>query len=97
VEVEEEVLLEELEWRRWSWCKGNGQGTAGTANTGGGGGGGYASGASQDGSAGGKGVVILSMPLAKFSNTTTGSPTESDDGTTKVLIFKVQGVTQHNG
>jgi hypothetical protein len=26
---------------------------------------------------GGKGVVILSMPLAKFSNTTTGSPVES--------------------
>jgi hypothetical protein len=37
--------------------------------------------------AGGKGVVILSMPLANFSGTTTGSPTESDDGTTKVLIF----------
>jgi hypothetical protein len=37
---------------------------------------------------GGKGVVILSMPLAKFSGTvTTGSPTESDDGTTKVLVF----------
>jgi hypothetical protein len=46
---------------------------------------------------GGKGVVILSMPLAKFSGTTTGSPTESDDGTTKVLVFKDQGVTQHNG
>jgi hypothetical protein len=40
---------------------------------------------------GGKGVVILSMPLAKFSNTTTGSPTESDDGTTKVLIFNGSG------
>jgi hypothetical protein len=37
--------------------------------------------------AGGKGVVILAMPLANFSGTTTGSPTESDDGTTKVLIF----------
>jgi hypothetical protein len=33
--------------------------------------------------AGGKGVVILSMPLAKYSGTVTGSPTESDDGTTK--------------
>jgi hypothetical protein len=31
------------------------------------------------------------MPLAKFSNTTTGSPTESDDGTTKVLIFTGSG------
>jgi hypothetical protein len=36
-----------------------------------------------NGGAGGKGVVILSMPLAKFSGTVTGSPTESDDGTTK--------------
>jgi hypothetical protein len=40
---------------------------------------------------GGKGVVILSMPLARFSNTTTGSPTESDDGTTKVLVFNGDG------
>jgi hypothetical protein len=72
-------------------ASGNGQGTAGTANTGGGGGGGYASGASQDGSAGGKGVVILAMPLASFSNTVTGAPTESDDGTTKVLIFTGSG------
>jgi hypothetical protein len=53
------------------------------ANTGGGGGG--ARFGSATGGAGGKGVVILSMPLAKFSGTTTGSPTESDDGTTKVL------------
>jgi hypothetical protein len=43
------------------------------------------------GGAGGKGVVILAMPLANFSNTTTGSPTESDDGTTKVLIFNGDG------
>jgi hypothetical protein len=32
-----------------------------------------------------------------FRNYNTGSPTESDDGTTKVLQFKDQGVTQHNG
>jgi hypothetical protein len=37
------------------------------------------------------------MPLSSFSNTTTGSPTESDDGTTKVLNLTDQGVTQHNG
>jgi hypothetical protein len=43
------------------------------------------------GANGGSGVVILSMPLANFSNTTTGSPTESDDGTTKVLIFTASG------
>jgi hypothetical protein len=65
-------------------------GTAGTVNTGGGGGSG-GSPSSWTGNAGGKGVVILSMPLAKFSNTTTGSPTESDDGTTKVLIFNGDG------
>jgi hypothetical protein len=43
------------------------------------------------GGSGGKGVVILSMPLANFSTTVTGSPTESDDGTTKVLIFNGSG------
>jgi hypothetical protein len=31
------------------------------------------------------------MPLASFSGTTTGSPTESDDGTTKVLQFNGDG------
>ncbi len=40
---------------------------------------------------GGSGVVILSMPLANFSGTTTGSPTESDDGTTKRLTFNGSG------
>jgi hypothetical protein len=65
---------------------------SGTVNTGGGGGGGGGPGpASPIGAAGGKGVVILSMPLANFSNTTTGSPTESDDGTTKVLVFNGDG------
>jgi hypothetical protein len=63
-------------------------GIAGTVNTGSGGG---ASESSDNSGAGGKGVVILSLPLAKFSNTTTGSPTESDDGTTKVLIFNGDG------
>ena len=43
--------------------------TAGTANTGGGGGGG------NSGASGGKGVIILSMPDASYSGTTTGSPT----------------------
>jgi hypothetical protein len=62
-------------------------GTAGSANTGGGGGGA----STGTGGAGGKGVVILSMPLASFSNTVTGAPTESDDGTTKILIFNGDG------
>jgi hypothetical protein len=65
---------------------GGGAGTNGTINTGGGGGG-----ARGTPGNGGKGVVILAMPLAKFSSTTTGSPTESDDGTTKVLVFNGTG------
>jgi hypothetical protein len=62
-------------------------GVAGIINTGGGGGG------SRDniGAAGGKGVVILSMPLAKFSGTTTGSPTESTSGSNKILVFNGDG------
>jgi hypothetical protein len=46
-----------------------------TANTGGGGGGSGGNAVSPGGSAGGKGVVILSMPDASYSGTTTGSPT----------------------
>jgi hypothetical protein len=64
-------------------------GVAGTTNLGAGGGGGGGSPANSG--AGGKGVVILSMPLAKFSGTVTGSPTESDDGTTKRLVFNGSG------
>jgi len=47
-----------------------GAGTAATANTGGGGGG-----AGGNSGAGGSGVVILSVPDADYSGTTTGSPT----------------------
>jgi hypothetical protein len=69
-----------------------GTGDSGTINTGSGGGGtGNNVPSSGTGGNGGKGVVILAMPLASFSNTTTGSPTESDDGTTKVLIFNGDG------
>jgi hypothetical protein len=66
-----------------------GTGSAGTANTGGGGGG--SKGGQPAGGNGGKGVVILSMPLSNFSGTTTGSPTASDDGTTKRLVFNGSG------
>jgi hypothetical protein len=62
---------------------------SGTVNTGGGGGGQERTPAGA--TSGGKGVVILAMPLARFSGTVTGSPTESDDGTTKVLIFNGSG------
>jgi hypothetical protein len=68
-------------------------GTAGTANTGSGGGGGsYQSptGAFNSG-AGGKGVVILSIPTANYSGTITGSPTESTSGSNKILVFNGDG------
>jgi hypothetical protein len=70
---------------------GDNNGTAGTANTGGGGGGTRNLNVAKNGGNGGKGVVILSMPLANFSGTVTGSPTESDDGTTKRLVFNGSG------
>ena len=60
-----------------------------TANTGGGGGGHYN--APSRGGNGGKGVVILSMPLASFSGTTTGSPTEASSGGNKILTFTGSG------
>jgi hypothetical protein len=68
-------------------------GIAGTANTGGGGG---ASGMATSysvyaGGAGGKGVVILSLPIANYSNTTTGSPTVTESGSNKILVFNGSG------
>jgi hypothetical protein len=67
---------------------GTGNGTAGTANTGGGGGG--ARGSSTSGS-GGKGVVILSIPTASYSSTTTGSPTVTTSGSNTILQFNGSG------
>ena len=61
---------------------GGGGFSAGSTNTGGGGG---------TGSSGGSGVVILRMPTAKYSGTTTGSPTVTTDGTDKVLVFNASG------
>ena len=56
--------------------------TAGTANTGGGGGGSE----SGNGSAGGKGVVILSVPDGDYSGTTTGSPTVATGVSGKTVL-----------
>ena len=66
-------------------------GASGTANTGGGGGGSDPE-ASTSG-AGGKGVVILSMPDANYSGTFTGSPTviTGVGGTDTVIIFEESG------
>jgi hypothetical protein len=62
-------------------------GTAGTVNTGSGGGG------TRNGTAGagGSGVVILRMPTANYSGTTTGSPTVSTSGADTILIFTGSG------
>jgi hypothetical protein len=65
--------------------------TSGTVNTGSGGGGGDAFPAIAGGGAGGKGVVILRMPTAKYSGTTTGSPTVTTDGTDKLIVFNDSG------
>jgi hypothetical protein len=70
-----------------------GASVAGTANTGGGGGGG----AGQSGvgssvaSAGGSGVVILSVPTALYSGTTTGSPTVTTSGSNTIIKFNASG------
>ena len=68
-------------------------GTDGTDGTGGGGGGGAADCATQAviGGVGGDGVVILRMATAKYSGTTTGSPSVDTDGTDTILIFKSSG------
>ncbi len=63
-------------------------GSAGTANTGGGGGGGAAA---YNGGNGGSGVVILRMPTANYSSTTTGSPTVTTSGSDTILTFTSSG------
>jgi len=60
-----------------------------TVNTGSGGGGCNA-GAATSGS-GGSGLVILRMPTANYSGTTTGSPTPSTDGTDTILTYTGDG------
>jgi len=46
---------------------------------------------STNGAAGGKGVVVLTMLTTKYSGTTTGSPTVTDNGSYKVLQFTGSG------
>jgi hypothetical protein len=64
--------------------------TAGTANTGGGGGG-ATGGGSALGGAGGSGVIILSIPTANYTGTTTGSPTVTTSGANTILQFNGSG------
>jgi hypothetical protein len=66
-----------------------GGGGNGTANTGsGGGGGGIYSG---KGGNGGSGVVIISVPTAKYTGTTTGSPTVTTSGSNTIMTFTSSG------
>lgn len=67
---------------------GGNTGSAGTVNTGGGGGGG---GDDASGGNGGSGVVLLRMPTANYSGTTTGSPTVTTDGSDTILTFTSSG------
>jgi hypothetical protein len=41
--------------------------------------------------AGGSGVVILSVPTASYSNTTTGSPTVTTSGSNTIIKYTSSG------
>jgi hypothetical protein len=64
-------------------------GVAGTANTGGGGGGAYST--SFAAGAGGSGIVIISLPTANWTGTTTGSPTITTSGSNTIMTFTTSG------
>ena len=64
--------------------------TDGTTNTGGGGGGGSGS-TPAEGGDGGSGIVILRMPTANYSGTTTGSPTVTTSGSDTIIKFTSSG------
>ena len=63
----------------------------GTANTGSGGGGTWDTSSPVRTGNGGKGVVILRMPTANYSGTTTGSPTVSTSGADTILVYNDSG------
>lgn len=66
-------------------------GSNGTANTGGGGGGASAVGVTLSGTQGGSGVVIISVPTANYTGTTTGSPTITTSGSNTIMTFTASG------
>jgi len=63
---------------------------SGTVNTGGGGGG-YAAAGAGTGGSGGSGVVIISIPTARYTGTSTGSPTVTTSGSNTILKFTASG------
>ena len=65
--------------------------TSGTDNTGGGGGGTAGPSNSTTYGRGGSGVVILRVPTANYSGTTSGSPTVSQSGSDTVIVFNSSG------
>jgi hypothetical protein len=68
-----------------------GAGSAATVNRGGGGGGSEREGSDQYGGAGGSGIVIITYPSTYRPATPSGSPTVSNDGTTRTYIFTGSG------
>jgi len=64
-------------------------GGTGGVNTGSGGGGCYFSNCPAGG--GGSGLVVLRMPTADYSGTTTGSPTVTTSGTDTILTYTGSG------
>jgi len=66
-------------------------GNPGTANTGSGGGGIWNFPGPYISGAGGSGVVILRVPTASYSGTTSGSPTISTNGSDTIMIFNGDG------
>jgi hypothetical protein len=64
----------------------------GTVNRGSGGGGGPdLSNSGQRGGNGSSGVIILRIPTANYSGTTTGSPTVTTDGSDTILVYNASG------
>ena len=67
----------------------SGNGISGGTNLGGGGGAG--AGGSGAGGSGGSGVVIISVPTANYSGTTSGSPTITTSGSNTIISFTASG------
>jgi len=73
--------------------------TDGTTNTGSGGGGRGSTGSapySGYSGSGGSGIVVLRMPTASYSGTTTGSPTVTTDGSDTILTYTGSGTYVHS-